>query len=93
MLEEALLCCSNYKESSPSLLELERVPDMLYETPKVFPDTRSHPRGMLSFPTQVKKSLVIPCPLRLERNADVPVAPLEEAGIYLTLEGNPGPLS
>ena len=26
--------------------------------------------------------------LRLERNADIPVAPREEAGIYLTLEGN-----
>ena len=48
---------------------------------------------MLSFLPQVKKSLVIPCPLRLERNADVPVAPLEEAGIYLTLEGNPRVLS
>ena len=29
----------------------------------------------------------------LARNADVPVTPREEAGIYLTLEGNPGPLS
>ena len=31
--------------------------------------------------------------LPLERNADIPVAPREEAGIYLTLEGNPGALS
>ena len=31
--------------------------------------------------------------LGLERNADVPVTPQEEAGIYLTLEGNPGALS
>ena len=31
--------------------------------------------------------------LRLERSANVPVAPREEAGIYLTLEGNPGVLS
>ena len=31
--------------------------------------------------------------LRLERSADVPVAPQEEAGIYLTLEGNPDVLS
>ena len=29
----------------------------------------------------------------MERNADVPVAPREEAGIYLTLEGNPETLS
>ena len=28
----------------------------------------------------------------LARNADVPVTPREEAGIYLTLEGNPGAL-
>ena len=27
------------------------------------------------------------------RNADVPISPREEAGIYLTLEGNPGALS
>ena len=31
--------------------------------------------------------------LYLEKNADVPFAPREEAGIYLTLEGNPGVLS
>ena len=31
--------------------------------------------------------------LWLERNADVAVTPREEAGIYLTLEGNPGALS
>ena len=31
--------------------------------------------------------------LRLERSADVPVARQEEAGIYLTLEGNPDVLS
>ena len=31
--------------------------------------------------------------LGLERNADVPVTPQEEAGIYLTLEGNLGVLS
>ena len=28
--------------------------------------------------------------LRLERSADVPVAPQEETSIYLTLEGKPG---
>ena len=31
--------------------------------------------------------------LRLERSADVPVAPQEETSIYLTLEGNPDVLS
>ena len=31
--------------------------------------------------------------LPLERNADIPVPPREEAGIYLTLEGNPGDFS
>ena len=31
--------------------------------------------------------------LSLERNADKPVAPREEAEIYLTLEGNVGALS
>ena len=31
--------------------------------------------------------------IRLERNAKVRVLPREEAGIYLTLEGNPGALS
>ena len=31
--------------------------------------------------------------LGLERNAKIPVTPLGEAGIYLTLEGNPGVLS
>ena len=31
--------------------------------------------------------------VRQERNAEVPVAPRLEAGIYLTLEGNPGVLS
>ena len=30
-------------------LELERVLDMLYETPEVSQDTRPHSRGMLSF--------------------------------------------
>ena len=30
--------------------------------------------------------------IRLERNAKVRVLPREEAGIYLTLEGNPGGL-
>ena len=30
---------------------------------------------------------------RLERNADVPITSSEEAGIYLTLEGNTGVLS
>ena len=29
----------------------------------------------------------------MEKNADIPVTPREEAGIYLTLEGNPGALS
>ena len=35
----------------------------------------------------------VDCLLRLERNANVPVAPREEAGIYLTLEGNLGAFS
>ena len=31
--------------------------------------------------------------LHLERNVDITVTPQEEAGIYLTLEGNPDALS
>ena len=41
-------------------LELERVLDMLNETPEVSRDTRPHSRGTLSFPPQVKKSPVFP---------------------------------
>ena len=37
-------------------LELERVLDMLYKTPEVSRDTRTHSRGTLKFPPQVKKS-------------------------------------
>ena len=82
-------------------LELVRVLDMLYETPEVSRDTRPHLRGMLKFPPQVKKSPVVPASrrdesialLQLERNANIHVAPREEAGIYLLWEGNPGALS
>ena len=72
---------------------------MLYAAPEVSPDTRPHLRGTLSFLPQVKRSPDFPSSSRdegrlhcftLERNADVPVAPREEAGIYLTLEGNLG---
>ena len=35
----------------------------------------------------------VDCPARLERNAVISVAHPEEAGIYLTLEGNKGALS
>ena len=41
-------------------LELERVLDTLNETPEVSRDTRPHSKGMLSFPSQVKKSPVFP---------------------------------
>ena len=47
-------------------LELERVLDVLYETPAVSPDTRSHWRGMLSFRGQVKKSPIFPASTRDE---------------------------
>ena len=47
-------------------LELERVLDVLYETPAVSPDTRSHWRGMLSFRGQVKKSPIFPASSRDE---------------------------
>ena len=94
-----MLQCFQRKPTFP--LELVRVLDMLYETPEVSRDTRPHLRGTLKFPPQVKKSPVVPASRRdesiallpLERNADIPVAPREEAGIYLTLEGNPGALS
>ena len=94
-----MLQCFQRKPTFP--LELVRVLDMLYETPEVSRDTRPHLRGTLKFPPQVKKSPVVPASRRdesiallpLERNADIPVAPREEAGIYLTLEGNPGAVS
>ena len=41
-------------------LELERVLDMLYETPEVSRDTRPNLKGTLSFPPQVKKSPIFP---------------------------------
>ena len=78
-------------------LDHERVLNTFYYTPEVSPDTRPHLRGTLSFLPQVKRSPDFPSSSRdegrlhcftLERNADVPVAPREEAGIYLTLEGN-----
>ena len=47
-------------------LELERVLDMLYETPEVSRDTHPNSRGMLSFPPQVKKSPVFPASTRDE---------------------------
>ena len=66
---------------------------------RVSQDTRPHIRGMLSFPPHIKKGTRFPllksrwgwiALLCLERNADIPVTPREEAGIYLTLEGNLG---
>ena len=65
-LKVSLLSCSVSKESPPSLLELGRVHDTLYETPEVSPDTRPHSRGTLSFPPQVKKSPVFPSSSRDE---------------------------
>ena len=53
MLEEALLPCSVSKESPRSLLELERVLDMLYETPEISTDTHPCSRGTLSGLPQV----------------------------------------
>jgi len=35
----------------------------------------------------------VDCPASPGKNANIPVALREEAGIYLTLEGNPGALS
>ena len=49
MRDEALLRCSISQETPPSLLELEREFDTLYETQEASSDTRPHSRGTLSF--------------------------------------------
>ena len=41
-------------------LDLERILDMLYETPEVSRDTHPHSRGTVCFPPQVKNSPVFP---------------------------------
>ena len=49
MRDEALLRYSISQETPPSLLELEREFDTLYETQEASSDTRPHSRGTLSF--------------------------------------------
>ena len=100
-IEEALLRCSaskespscpwNSKGSSTRLTKLQKFPEIPVPTPEERWVSRHKSRSAPFSPPQVE--MRVDCPACLERNADVPVAPWEEAGIYLPLEGNPGALS
>ena len=99
--QDGALLRSSVSQGIPrSLLEIERELDTLYETPEASQDNCPHTRGMLSFLPQPKKchfpppqlKMRVDSLLRLEGNADVPVALQEEARLKRKLERNPGVL-
>ena len=101
MREEVLLCHSVSKES-PHFLWNSKGSLTWFINSTSFPKYPSPLERTTEFPATSKEEPRFPrlksrwgsiALLRLERNGDVPISPQEKAGIYLTLEGNPGALS